>query len=113
MSEFTKASPRSESNSAAFGVNETRRMPLSAEPASSRPGLRPLRGSFPVGYVCACSAGTVARAIAHIQRTFPISRSSVVVSKVGEHLLHHCDFAVLPRLASIRKHRTVHLPRAA
>src|SRR3954468_22801219 len=50
--------PRAESNCAGFGVNDTRRMLLAAVPASKRPGLRLLRGSAALGYVCAdMSAG--------------------------------------------------------
>ena len=41
--------PRAVSNSAGFGENDTRRMLLAPCPASSRPGLRLLRGSVALG----------------------------------------------------------------
>jgi hypothetical protein len=73
-----KVSPRTESNSAGFGVNETRRIPLCAAPASSIPAFNPFRGSLPVGYVCATSAGATAsetvKAVLYILRAFPIGR---------------------------------------
>ena len=49
-------SPRAVSNGAAFGAVDNRRLPCSAIPASVKPVLRPLRGSLPLGYVCADSA---------------------------------------------------------
>src|SRR5688572_27877540 len=52
MSELMNVKPRAVSNGAGFGVNDTCFMLLIAMPASNRPGLRSVRGSF-VGYVCA------------------------------------------------------------
>src|SRR5690348_14895907 len=45
--------PAAESNTAGFFTNATCFMLLIAMPASKRPGLRVLRGSLLVGYVCA------------------------------------------------------------
>src|SRR5689334_13096118 len=45
--------PAAESNTAGFFTNDTCFMPLIAMPASKRPGLRVLRGSLLLGYVCA------------------------------------------------------------
>src|SRR5690349_17873622 len=84
------------SNSAGFGVNETSFMPLAAVAASSFPGLSPSRGSLPVGYVCACSAGAAASANATTiaaTRVILIRRCSVCwLLRVGEHLMHERDF---------------------
>src|SRR5437016_6270381 len=56
-----KDRPCVESNSAGFGENDTRRMLLAAVPASNRPGLRLLRGSEALGYVCADTSAGRAR----------------------------------------------------
>src|SRR5688500_13404396 len=45
--------PATVSNSAGFFTNDTCFMLLIAMPASNRPGLRSVRGSLLVGYVCA------------------------------------------------------------
>ena len=45
--------PAAVSNAAGFFTNDTCLMLLIAVPASNRPGLRVLRGSFLLGYVCA------------------------------------------------------------
>src|SRR5678816_3292964 len=47
--------PAAESNTAGFFTNDTCFMPLIAMPASKRPGLRVLRGSLLLGYVCAAT----------------------------------------------------------
>src|SRR5687767_9081509 len=53
MSELMNVKPRAVSNGAGFGVNDTCFMLLIAMPASKRPGVRLVRGSLLVGYVCA------------------------------------------------------------
>src|SRR4051812_27826618 len=53
MSELMYFRPAAESNAAGFFTNDTCFMLLIAMPASKRPGLRVLRGSLLVGYVCA------------------------------------------------------------
>src|SRR5215212_4380586 len=53
MSELMNFNPAAESKTAGFFTNDTCFMLLIAMPASKRPGLRVLRGSLLVGYVCA------------------------------------------------------------
>ena len=48
-SELMKVRPRTVSNCAGFLENDTRRMLLAATPASNRPGLRFVRGSWALG----------------------------------------------------------------
>src|SRR6185503_18390725 len=125
MSELMKVRPCAESNWTGFGVNDTSRMPLNASPASSLPALRPLRGSFPVGYVGPCTtravegsgaalsdawcehpvAANASRVTAVvILRTCSISEAPVVVSKDIEHLFHDADLGGLYGLHVIRKY---------
>src|SRR5215831_10878669 len=120
MSELMNVSPDVESNCGGFGENETSFIPLCAMPASSLPGLSPLRGSGAVGYVCATSAGaqdsTRAAASVSVLRAVPISRSSSgeVVQKCFkcssiarhrvEHGVHRCDLGGLHRFNVVRKH---------
>src|SRR5262245_23593272 len=110
--------PASVSNSAGFGVNETSRMPLAAVPASNFPALSPLRGSLPVGKVCATSVGATASvnivASAYILRAFPISRCSMC--GLGDllsvqHLVHGVDLRGLHGLDVVREDRHVHVLR--
>ena len=53
MSELMNFKPAAVSKAAGFFTNDTCFMFLIAMPASKRPGLRSVRGSTLVGYVCA------------------------------------------------------------
>src|ERR1700712_2025457 len=55
MSELMNVNPLALSNSAGFFENDNNFIPFAASPASYIPDFNPLRGSGPVGYVCACS----------------------------------------------------------
>src|SRR4051812_19887947 len=104
--------PRAVSNSAGFFVNDTCRMLLIATPASSSPAFRPLRGSSPLGYVCAESLGATtsasSTAVVHSVRTFPIRfGSGSGDSKDFQHLSHQLDLRRLHREHVVRKNGDV------
>src|SRR5215475_5376791 len=111
--------PEVESNSIGLGENETSFIPRCATPASSLPGLSPLRGSGAFGYVCAIATGAEERtnsaAMASVWRAVPISRGSggglsgSIVRQLVEHGVHRPDLGRLHGLDVARKHRDVHV----
>src|SRR5512146_607874 len=109
--------PATESNWGGFGENETSRIPLCAVPASYMPGLRPSRGSLPLGYVCAwsaaCGRASESASVAASARIGSRGkregeegrRRSASVGQVRQHLLHHADLGGLDGLNVVGKHR--------